>query len=333
MKNKKKILLSLLLVAIICLVVVCVIHGVRNLGKQKKIVMIPKVIDEDNDFWSSLLEGTRMAAEEYHTDLEIIAPQREDNYQEQITLIEEVIEQKPDAIVLTPISYSEMTDTVKKIKEAGISLVMVDSDVDEKVEDVLISTDNFEAGNKMGEYLREHLPEDPVIGIVAHVKGSSTALERENGFRSGLGEEYENDIVGTIFTDSDYEKGYRVTKEFLEEHPDVNVLAGLNEYAAVAAARAVKDMGLTDQIMMIGFDSSIEEIQYLEMGIFDAIVIQKPFNMGYLGVEAAVNLMEGATLAQEIDSGSVLITKDTIYTEENEKLLFPFHEENIQLLQ
>ena len=98
MKNKKKVLLSFLLVASTFLVVICVIHGVRNLGKQKKIVMIPKVIDEENDFWSSLLEGTRMAAEEYHTDLEIIAPQREDNYQEQITLIEEVIEQKPELI-------------------------------------------------------------------------------------------------------------------------------------------------------------------------------------------------------------------------------------------
>ena len=66
----------------------------------------------------------------------------------------------------------------------------------------------------------------------------------------------------------------------ISEHPEVNAIAGLNEYSAVGAARAVKDLGMEDQIVMVGFDSSNEEIQLLEAGIFEGIVIQKPFNMG-----------------------------------------------------
>lgn len=75
---------------------------------------------------------------------------------------------------------------------------------------------------------------------------------------------------------------------------------------------------------MAGFDSSIEEIRLLEEGVFDAIVIQKPFNMGYLGIETAVKAARGKEVAPYVDSGSELITKENMYTEENQKLLFPF---------
>ena len=130
----------------------------------------------------------------------------------------------------------------------------------------------------------------------------------------------------TVFCDSDYDKAYRLTKELIEQHPEINMLAGLNEYSAVGAARAVRDLGLSDTIRMIGFDSSQEEVQLLEAGVFDAIVIQKPINMVYLGVERTVEILHGELEPTIVDSGSKLITKDNMYVEENQKLLFPFAE-------
>ena len=116
----------------------------------------------------------------------------------------------------------------------------------------------------------------------------------------------------------------------LAEYPDMNMIAGLNEYSSVGAAKAVKDMGLADQIRMVGFDSSIEEIQLLEEGIFDAIVIQKAFNMGYLTIEKAILAAKGEPIPEQVDSGSELVTKENMYTEENQKLLFPFFGSNLE---
>ena len=75
---------------------------------------------------------------------------------------------------------------------------------------------------------------------------------------------------------------------------------------------------------MVGFDSSIEEIQLLEKGVFQAIIIQKPVNMGYLGVEQAINVLTGKKVEKSLDSGSKLITKENLYEEENQRLLYPF---------
>lgn len=65
----------------------------------------------------------------------------------------------------------------------------------------------------MGEFILTHLPENPVIGVVSHVKSSSTAQERYQGLCEGLGDEKEH-IVGTVYCDSNYEKAYNRTKPF-----------------------------------------------------------------------------------------------------------------------
>ena len=158
-----------------------------------------------------------------------------------------------------------------------------------------------------------------------HIKGVSTAVERERGLVEALGE-YADHIVDIRYCDSNNDKSYEMTKAMLTENPDINVIFGLNEDSASGAARAVRDMGLGGEIDMVGFDSSLEEIQFLESGVFDAIVVQRPLNMGYLGVSMAYEAARSKEVPKMVESGSVLITKETIYTEENQKLLFPFRE-------
>ena len=92
-------------------------HNSRGRDEKRSIIFIPKVIDEDNDFWKLLIEGVEMAAAENNMDLTIVAPETEDDYTEQNALIEWAIEQKPSAILLTPSSYTETTPYAKKVAE------------------------------------------------------------------------------------------------------------------------------------------------------------------------------------------------------------------------
>lgn len=291
--------------------------------EPKQIALVLKIIDSSNDFWSSFIQGAEMAAKEYGVTLTMAAPNAETKYEEQGVLIEEAIEAKPDAVVLVPAHYTETQKYAKKIEDAGIPLILADSMMEEVNGSGVVATDNVEAGRKMGRYVAENFEEIQSIGIVGHVKGTSTATERELGFREGLGE-LEEKVVDVVFCDSDYRKAYLVTKEMLERYPSINVIAGLNEYSSVGAARAVNELGLKGKVRMVGFDSSIKEVEYLEDETFSAIVVQKPLNMGYLCVEKAVRLLNREKISEVVDSGSVLITKETMYTEENQKLLFPF---------
>ena len=290
---------------------------------SKDIVLVLKVIDATNDFWTGLNQGAEMAAKEYGVNLTVLGPGAETEYEKQGELIEQAIAMRPDAIALVPSNYTETIPYAEKIESAGIPLILVDSVMEKEMGSCVVATDNIEGGRKMGEYIAATVKDISAIGIVGHVKGTSTATEREQGLREGLGK-LEEKVIDVVFCDSDYRKAYHVTKEMLERYPKINVIAGLNEYSSVGAAKAVHDLGLVGQIHMIGFDSSIKEVEYLEDGTFDAIVVQRPLNMGYLCVEKAVQLLSGEAVAASVDSGSVLITKETMYTEENQKLLFPF---------
>lgn len=267
-----------------------------------------------------------MAAEEYQVEIQIVAPDTEEDYERQNELIEWAISCEPDAILLSPCSYTETTPYAEKVVEAGIPLIFIDSCLDKEMGDAIIATNNVKLGEKQGEFIKQFVKEESRIAIVGHVKNSSTALEREEGVRKGLGE-YEERIVDVVFCDSDYDKAYELMEELIREHPDIDLVAGLNEYSAVGAARAIRDLGLTGKVKVFGTDSSLEEIQMLEEGIFEGIVIQNPFKMGYMGVEATVKILNGERILKNVDSGCELITRENTYTEENQKLLFPFKEE------
>jgi len=320
---KKYWMIVLTLLALLVIIVVNSMGKTRDKSEKAIIVFMPKEYsDVTTDFWISMINGAKAAAEELDVELVVNAPEREVEYRKQQLLIEDVIKNKPNAIVLCPCSPIETYPYAKKIEETGIPLVIVDSRMEENVGQCLVSTDNVKAGKLLGAHLKEHISAKDEIGIVSHVEGSSTAVEREQGFRTGLGEKADN-IVDVVFSDSNYERAYMETKKMLLRHPDIKAIVGLNEYSAVGAAKAIVDLGRED-IVMMGFDSSLEEIQFLEEGVFDAIVIQYPFNMGYLGVMNAYKLAQGQNVEPEVDSGTTLITKDKLYTEENQRNLFPF---------
>lgn len=326
MKNKKYGLVWLAVILFILLAGIFLIRYDRAENETYEIIYIPKVIDEDNDFWSLLIEGVEMAAEENNAKVTIVAPESEEDIERQNELIVWAVEQKPDAILICPSSYTETTPYARKVVEAGIPLILIDSAIDADIADAVIATNNRKLGEIQGSFMKQFITEESRIAIVGHVKNSSTAIEREEGVRLGLKED-EDRIVDVVFCDSDYDKAYQLMSELMEKYPDISLVAGLNEYSAVGAARAIKDLNLADKVRMVGIDSSLEEIQLLEEGIFEGIVIQKPFKMGYLGVETAVKLLNGEQLIKYVDSGCELVTKEDVYTEENQKLLFPFKEE------
>lgn len=316
----------------ICLVV-CLIGGIGGAAwyRQKKIeerrmslVYIPKVEDSTNDFWKALILGTKMAAKEYNADIEIKAPTEENDIERQNELLKEAISEEPDAILFSPSSFTESNDLLKEAKEKGIRISFIDSYTEEKVQDLTVATDNLEAGEKLGKFAATLLGPDDQIAIVAHVKGVSTAVEREEGFRKGLGDLAKN-IVEVVYCDSQYEKSRKLTQELMEKYPNLKMVAGMNEYSSVGAARAVKAAGAKDRIQVVGVDSSQEAVQLMEKGVFKGLVVQKAFKMGYIGVKETILMLRGKSYEKDVNSGCELVTPDNMYDSEIEKLLFPFN--------
>lgn len=322
--HKKEIMIAVILMAALLVIFTGLLTPEATQTRRCSMIYIPKIRDDTNDFWTSVISGCRMAAEEYNSELEIMAPDKEENIEEQNQLLEKAIEQKPDAILFSPSSMDASDDLLKKAKEQGIRIIYIDSYTDEELQDLTVATDNVEVGRMLGEYARTLINKDSKIAIVSHVKGVSTAVEREQGFREGLGD-YANNIVEVVYCNSLFEKSYELTQELMEKYPDLKMIAGMNEYSAVGVGRAVSDAGVKDQIAVVGVDCSQEAINLMEMGVYKGIIVQKAFRMGYIGVEETIHLLNGDAVEKNIDSGCELVTPENMYNSDIERLIFPFN--------
>ena len=99
------------------------------------------------------------------------------------------------------------------------------------------------------------------------------------------------------------------------EHPEINVLVGLNEPLTVGTAVAVQELGLAGQVRMVGFDSNVQCIDLMRDGVVSALIVQNPYAMGYLGVECAWKLLNGETYDAEswLDTATTIVTRENIF--------------------
>ncbi|AZN42879.1 substrate-binding domain-containing protein [Paenibacillus albus] len=316
-------IMYMLLIAVVC--ILGIYFWVQNEGDNNgPIVFLPKTIDASIEFWQVVDQGMYAAAAEYGTTVKVMGTVKETDYEGQIALLKQAMALKPQAILLSASDYEKLVPAAKDVVKAGIPLITVDSGLEGGISDSLIATDNFEAGKKAGNALAEALPNRGKVAILNYIQGTSTSIDRENGVRDSLNKVERFQIVGTFYSDGLSAKAYTVTESLLRQYPDLQGIVCLNEPTTLGAAEAVRDAAKYPQVKLIGFDSSMNEISMLEDGIIQAIVVQKPFNMGYLAVKTAVQLKRGKHVEPRIDTGSQVIWKKTMYDKENQKLLFPF---------
>lgn len=286
------------------------------------IAVIGKTSDTAIEFWTAVNKGILLAAEERGIHILFDAPLLESDVADQIALVDEALEKDPDGIILIPTDEEKLTESAKKIKDAGIPYVCLDSDVNVDDGHLFIGTDNKAAGQKAGKTLSSLTGGRGKIIVAAHSDISSTGRQRIEGFMEGYGEE--NDVLPVVYCDSVWQNAYDGVLKLLQEHPDVTGIAGLNEPSTIGAVHAAQDLGLLEQIHVVGFDSSLQEIQYLESGAISAVVSQEPFNMGYLSVKTVFDILEGNDVKGNIATDTRVITRENMYDEENQKFLFMF---------
>jgi ribose transport system substrate-binding protein len=298
-----------------------------------RVTAVIKAIINDSEFWEVVKTGMRAAADDFGVALDIQGPWAESDVDGQIQIVEEILANNPpQALILAASDYVRLAPLVERAAASGIRVIALDSGVDSSRPLALVATNNREAGEKAAARMlalweaRGVPPENRQAAIINHVRGASTAMEREAGVREVLYAGNGASVAGSWFTDNFEQNAYAITVQLLSDYPHLAGILAMNEVSTVGAAKALKDQGRGGDIPLVGFDSSLTEIKFIEEGIIAATVIQKPFNMGYLAVRAARDAAENKVLPEFIDTGSVLIDAGNLYDPQNEKLLFPFIE-------
>ena len=131
-------------------------------------------------------------------------------------------------------------------------------------------------------------------------------------------------VAGVMNCKGDVNTAKEQTMQMLQEHPEIKIVFATNESSTLGVCQAIQELDFDpDEINVIGFNSNEAEIQYLRAGILDALVVQNPYNMGYLGVYYAGNLVNGTSIAGNIDTGVTFVTAENIDNDEIQLILDP----------
>ena len=278
------------------------------------------------EFWKTVFAGANTAKSEYNVDLTILGPETEDDFEMQNDYIRQATAEGADAIVYSAISYTENAQAIDEAIAAGVRVIVIDSDVDSDGVSIRIGTDNVEAGRISGEAALDTTLDSIVVGIVNCYAETQNCQEREKGFREVLMGDARVKGIYTVNVETNARKARTAAEKLIQDHPEINVLVGFNEPLAVGVAQAVNTLGLTGKVHAIAFDTNVRCIELLQTGAVSALVVQNPYAMGYLGVEKAWEVLQGAHFDAEtmVDTATTIVTKENMFTMESQKALFSF---------
>ncbi|MFI3212429.1 MAG: substrate-binding domain-containing protein [Eubacteriales bacterium] len=315
------------LVALIVMVLVVVVlfaTSQKPSQEQYKIMFIPK--SSLSTFWKIAIEGFETAIYEYNVYGEVRNTDSEEDVIGQSEIVREAIAEDFDAIVISANSYEALAIPVREAMDAGLEVVVIDSDVNVPEVKVRVSTDNYNAGFNMGEKMAELMDYGGNIGVINYDIITQNGSDRTSGFYDAISQYDELCIVADITTPSDSAIAEWTTIEMIEANEDLDGVATFNEITTVGMGKALEELDRTD-LICVGFDNNTEVIDYLEREIVDITVIQNQFAMGYLGVEYAIRLLDGENLSDlNVDTGTHVVTRDNMY--ELQTILFPFYTES-----
>jgi len=293
---------------------------------RHKVTLVAK--STGTEFWKSVFAGARAAGNEYNLELTIVGPDAEEDYRTQNELVAQAVADGAEAVVFSAIDFERNVPAVEAAAAAGVQVVSIDSGVNSARVSAYIGTDNLAAGGMAGQAAL--LPEGELrVGLVNFDAGTANGQQRERGVRDALERDPRASEPLAVYTASEASAAQADTAALLAAHPELNVLIAFNEPVTVGAGRAVEELGLEDQVWLVGFDSNVEAVDMLQTGAVDALVVQNPYAIGYLGVENAWKLLTGQLSASPPDlwTATTLVTRENMFSTDCQRLLLPFTEE------
>lgn len=314
--------------ALICaaavLAMLCSCASAAPVAEQHTVALIVK--STETEFWLSVFAGAEAAAAEYNAKLTVVGPETEEDYETQNAMVEQAVEKGAQAIVFSAIDYENNATAIDAAAAAGVKIVAIDSSVDSSAVSTYIGTDNYAAGRMAALAALERVEGDLKVGIVNYDVSSANGQEREEGAVDEFKESGRAEIVSVINTLAEAVHAQADTAALLMDHPEINVLLAFNEPTSVGAANAVRELGLSDDVFLVGFDSNVATVDGLQEGSVDALVVQNPYAMGYLGVEAACKMLsgQGGSLETTVDTATRVVDRENLFTMDSQKALFAF---------
>jgi len=273
-----------------------------------EITLVAKAMD--SEFWQSLRSSAQAAAAEHpEVKLTVLAPEREINIDQQVSIIDDQIVKKVDALIVAPTGASEILPVLNRANAAGIPVVIVDTDIPWPSKISYVGTNNRLGGKLAGEHLAKAMTEHGEVAVIRGLPGVATHEERVAGFREAIAQTPGIRCIAVQPANSERVLAMSVMENLLTTHPNLKGVFVTSDQMALGAIEAVSARRLEERVIVVGFDAVQEQVRAVQAGRHAAAVAQHPEMMGRRSVEEAIKAVRREPVEKRVDTGTTVVTR------------------------
>jgi ribose transport system substrate-binding protein len=233
-------------------------------------------------------------------------PKQPDNVGEQKAMVEQVVKDRPDAVIFIPVDDVAMIDSVNKLNEAKIPVVLVSNPLPGSFV-TYVGADDFEIGYREARYLFENLGGKGKIVVIEGAPAAPTNRERVRGYQRAFAEYPGIEVLASGIGNYQQPDAKRVMEKFLHEHPQIDAVLAANDGMALGALEALKEANRTS--IVIGINGILPAVKQIETGAILATVDFNMFKIGCVATRAAVRHLKHQPLPEKVMLPAEIIDK------------------------
>ncbi|MGH7698609.1 MAG: sugar ABC transporter substrate-binding protein [Acidimicrobiales bacterium] len=259
-------------------------------------------------YWLAVKEGADAAAKKDGVTVTFEAPASGTDLSTQISMVNNAVTAHVDGIILAAQQPAPLVNPVKNAQSHGIPVITVDSGVQPNVSKSFLATSNVGAAAALAQVTAKLAGSKGEYAIIDFNEISSTGIERPQGFKQGMakfpgfkfdGQQISNNIVST---------GKAEAGALLQSHPNINLMFGANDRAALGVAEAVQAAHKVGKVIVAGFDADLGELPLIKGGVIEASVLQSPYQMGYQAVSEMIQVKQGKSVPKQVNTPYFILT-------------------------
>jgi ABC-type sugar transport system substrate-binding protein len=282
-----------------------------------KLLAVVKTLS--NEYWQTMERGYQDAAAEKGVTIDVLSVPTEQDTEQQLNQLQTALAQGYDAIMVSPITPTNLIPALVAANQAGIPIINVDERVDPAAAEAagakltsVIASDNRDAGARAAQYMIDNIPDGGKVAIIEGKAGNQSGLDRKEGFQEAIEAAGNFEIVASQPADWDQQRALDAATNILQANPDLVGFYAANDTMALGVVEAARAAGKLDQVVIIGTDAIPAALAAVQADDMEGTVAQFPAEEARIATSLAILALQGNPVEGFIPSPIELITKDNV---------------------
>jgi ribose transport system substrate-binding protein len=276
-------------------------------------------------FYTGVECGAKQAAKDYNVDLNWNGSHNWDINEER-PIIDADLATNPQGWVISPTDPDALISTITDLMSKNIPVVTIDAPMSKPAELQNIQSNHYQGGQAAAAAMVKLTGGQGKYLVLQLTPGLPDIGGRAKGFEDDMSKAGAT-LLPDVYPGTDQALAADAVTAAINANPDLKGVYATHESAANGAASAIKASGKQGQIKLVAFDSAPNQVADLKAGVYDALIAQAPFDMGYNSVKLVAQVIRGevdpSTVQHDAPTKLFAITKENADSPEAQPWVYP----------